>query len=57
MPNPEVQLGIERVLDGTEEHGFFIVPANDLGFSVGVFCTVALVCLLVFGLRRKYAGL
>ena len=57
IDNEELQLKIDAVLRHDEgAHGFFIVPANDLGFSVGVFCSVALLCLLTFGLRRKFAG-
>ena len=56
IPDPAVRAAIADVVSGNREHGFFIVPANDLGFSVGLFCVVALLCLLTFGLRRKFAG-
>ena len=34
----------------------FAVPAGNLGYSVGVFCAVSSVCLLVLILRRKVLG-
>jgi len=34
----------------------FAVPAGDLGFSVGVFCTTAVFCLATLFLRRAYIG-
>jgi len=34
----------------------FAVPAGDLGFSVGVFCTAAVSCLFTLFARRAYLG-
>ena len=34
----------------------FAVPAGDLGFSVGVFCVCAIICLLTLVLRRATIG-
>ena len=34
----------------------FAVPAGDLGFSVGVFCSTALLCLGTLFLRRALLG-
>merc|ERR1719362_833412 len=36
--------------------GGFIVPAGNLGFSVGVFATTACICLIILFVRRKLYG-
>eukprot|EP00054_Salpingoeca_dolichothecata_P007241 m.42043 g.42043 ORF g.42043 m.42043 type:complete len:801 (+) comp16946_c0_seq2:53-2455(+) len=36
--------------------GVFVVPAGDLGFSVGIFSICACVCIAVLLLRRKFYG-
>jgi len=41
--------------DKLKFEGYF-VPAGSLGFSVGIFCILAICCVVVLMLRRKYVG-
>jgi len=41
---------------GEYPDGGFIVPAGNLGFSVGVFTSTAVVCIIILSVRRKLYG-
>jgi len=40
----------------TPEYGYYFYPAGSLGFSVIVFCSVAVCCIIFLLIRRKVVG-